>query len=600
VGSVNALTRMLLLLASGAKGFASTKGPVDASTSIDELLLRAETDNSAYEKQHSELLATWKQVREGGEESVGLESEPYFKFIDTSGLKPTPKSRRLEEDPLADGYPIYMDGWNATYVPREVIDGFASQMVFSFPLEQSATIGIDGTSARVPLQVLLQGGYARKVDTTGEEESGLANVVWMQNVESILTDKATVFWASKEHTVQSNGKGWDETSLDQTVQYRRSPAGRAAQTVLNRGALVPVGPMAGTWIPGQRITTLRDITEGISGSTGWAYEIVDGSMDLGHLEQVREYAVLEDGEADVEEKLASADYTALSAEATEMAQPGAGRTGVKSEQLCLHIEEAEGLTLHAEEGYFELPLNKNLVALRGQVSASPMRVFGVLTGTLVATLSPSGKELLLYLTFSSQSYVPFSAGAKLPPPALYLGPVDGKAASATAYPVPATDGRSTKHIHGPSKFRWQTYKVLQKIPVDYTRFWKPHEEICPPERVDTLNTIFTNGSAWLAKHERGLKAANELLYYLAVGGVLFLNVNCAGNYLRGIPNGGNGYEQLEMTVFGHFIFEIPWWIVPEMTTQSWWEDGVTPSTTGDVLREKNEKSHDDAVKQAVG
>ena len=54
-----------------------------------------------------------------------------------------------------------------------------------------------------------------------------------------------------------------------------------------------------------------------------------------------------------------------------MAQTGAGQVGVKSEQLCLHLEQAEGLTLHADEGYFELPLNKNLVALRGQVCVFP-------------------------------------------------------------------------------------------------------------------------------------------------------------------------------------------------------------------------------------
>ena len=121
-----------------------------------------------------------------------------------------------------------------------------------------------------------------------------------------------------------------------------------------------------------------------------------------------------------------------------------------------------------------------------------MRVFRVLTGNLVATLSESGNEIQFYMTFSSQSYVPLGAPGTsegLAPIGLYLGPVDGKTADTTDYPVPATDGRSIAHIAGPSKIRYQLHKVLERIPVDYERWWRDFAKMCPPERVEAMSKL---------------------------------------------------------------------------------------------------------------
>jgi len=597
---------MLTALLAGTTGFAPT--PTDSGADpIDELFEHPVTktllgatepgQEDIFEKHRDQLNKAWKKIADHGVESIGLNAEPYNKFIDTSSLKMPPKYRRLEEDPLADGYPIYVDGWNATYVPRKVIDGFASSMVFSFPLAQGgrdgATITADATSVRFPLEVLLQGGYARNVDSTGEQETGATNVMWMQNLDSILTDRAVVAWASKEHTLEHNAAAWDESNLDKILKDRNS---LKTQAFWNGLKLFPEKR--------NKLNMLRDVATGVAGATNWGYEVTDASLDLPHIEQLRAYIEKDDHTAGVAEKLGSERFAKMSADAATAAANAAGLPVVKSEQLCLHLEEAPGLYLNAKEKYFEMPLNKNLVALRGQVSAAPMRVFRVLTGNLVATLSESGNEIQFYMTFSSQSYVPLGAPGTsegLAPIGLYLGPVDGKTADTTDYPVPATDGRSIAHIAGPSKIRYQLHKVLERIPVDYERWWRDFAKMCPPERVEAMSKLpmFTEKTgethidvsgypmaerltnAFPEGFDQGLKKANEVMYYLSVGGVLFLNVNCGSNFLRGNPEGGNGYELLEMTVFGHFLFEIPYYIIPVTTSHDWWDEGITPAAGED-------------------
>jgi len=420
-------------------------------------------------------------------------------------------------------------------------------------------------------------------------EAGLTNTLWGQNPGSLLSAKAVVGAGHKEHTLQADPLTWESASMERVLQERRAGPFGATGAAMQKLA------------SNSKVRTLRDIGATIvSGALGLGDELVDSSIDLDQLEQIRHYAAAEGGRSGVADKLQAEDYAQLRAAALAAYEAAGTTPSIRSGNLCLHLEPAEDGSLGLTKTRLELPLRKNLVALRGQTSFSPMRTFGIMVGTLVADVV--GGELVLYVTFSSQSYFPSDfkdAGVSLQlPSGFYLGPADGKPTASTSYPLAAPDGRSTEHITGPSTLRNRLTIAVATVPIDYLRFYQPWEQACPPERVDKLQAAWKNIS--MAAEAASWDKVSNVMYALAEVGYMVLNVDCGSNFLNATPQATHGYDGTEVAVWGHFVVEMMFKDIIEYTTHAFWNDGIISGPRcDDVVNTQCENSYSSIVETAL-
>ena len=69
--------------------------------------------------------------------------------------------------------------------------------------------------------------------------------------------------------------------------------------------------------------------------------------------------------------------------------------------MCIHFEQGNGVSKIVGKS-FTLPLNRNLVTYRGQVTLAPIREFHIQFGTAMARVKDGALELLFH---SSQHFL---------------------------------------------------------------------------------------------------------------------------------------------------------------------------------------------------
>lgn len=464
---------------------------------------------------------------------------------------------------IRDGpYPVYWDGLNPTYVPRDVVSGVPAEYSYSFP---PGVVEANATHARIPMQRALQVGYSRAFHTSNDYESGVKNINVLPNPISLMSPLTVVYFTEKSHATSVTGSSHTQTA---DANRKTARAQEPAVKSLARLSAVRRDRYVGTYM------TL----------SGIGSQLIEAGRDMGHLNKIRDYVKSENGRALVDEKLASEQSASLLAKAKAALDSLPASVSQKSEQDCFHFEPVPDMRVTGT--HWEVPLRKNIVGMRGLGSFSPLARFGEMYGSAIFDFDPTG-SLTIYYQASSYFQLddPTVNQTGLTPPTFWVGPANGKDMA-----VDTIDGRTGTPFTTPTPRPHlnNLYSALQEWPIDYERMWLPEDEICPESLKEQLAESFYNFSEVNEEHTKEAKDLDEgssrarLWDKLQDAGVQTVAnaVRCGTNYLRADLAGTHGYDMVEYLVWVHFVIETPSELGFPAISSRTWDDGVTTCPVG--------------------
>ena len=394
---------------------------------------------------------------------------------------------------------IYLDGKTPINIPRVVMDAPPAYLLWRYDMKKNG-IKVENGYVRMPTQTKLQASFARNFVDVGESQTGFSNLVWQMNPVSIVTPYPKLVAAEKYHVMSHDGP-WDTSAADSISNTLATPS--AANTAM-------FGIRVESVVANFMATDLGN-------------QLTWSGQDQANLDEIRKYAALDGKAAGVVQKLTSHMRSELSAGAQRAAVAAATTHPKSSENLCLHLEETPEISIF--DGYYQAPLRKNLVALRGQGTLAPMRTFGLFAGTLVFDVSVDGEHLEAYFVATQH----LNLNMFKPKGTLYVGPANG-----VDSPVSASDGRYANPYEENSdlvkSIAHLTYKFMNAIPKQYGLLQASQGSICS-----------ANTRQHLAKTMRAPAAE---INSLVRGGLLeWESKNFLGNFLGDFEDDVEGYAQ---------------------------------------------------------
>jgi len=345
---------------------------------------------------------------------------------------------------------IYLDGKTPINIPRVVMDAPPAYLLWRYDMKKNG-IKVENGYVRMPTQTKLQASFARNFVDVGESQTGFSNLVWQMNPVSIVTPYPKLVAAEKYHVMSHDGP-WDTSAADSISNTLATPS--AANTAM-------FGIRVESVVANFMATDLGN-------------QLTWSGQDQANLDEIRKYAALDGKAAGVVQKLTSHMRSELSAGAQRAAVAAATTHPKSSENLCLHLEETPEISIF--DGYYQAPLRKNLVALRGQGTLAPMRTFGLFAGTLVFDVSVDGEHLEAYFVATQH----LNLNMFKPKGTLYVGPANG-----VDSPVSASDGRYANPYEENSglvkSIAHLTYRFMNAIPKQYGMLQASQGRICPAE-----------------------------------------------------------------------------------------------------------------------
>ena len=458
------------------------------------------------------------------------------------------------------GYPISVDGSTPTYVKRQpVVYSNVADILYRYPAGETSKMIVTATHVLIPRNIPFTFSWARGNQATGEFETGLSHGNWMENKFSSITDRAVVGLAEKSHTISYEGDHWHTRSADRTRSI-----------IKHRSTL--------TNVIATRIREKRDAAVvGYVSMASLGAMLVEAGQDVVNVGKVRAYA---NGRRGLRATTNSSRWRLLGARAHEAYARAPNATSLKSENICLHLEQAPDLTL--TDTHFHIPLRQNIVAYRALVVNNPFRTFNSFTGVAVFDVNEAG-ELEVYHSASTYflfQFDPWISHKGLLPSTLWVGPVDATDV------VPAVDGRADRHAKPESSIGIKSaWDALQTIPIDYERLWAT--DLCPASKQRFLKKTFVEratlaiNQGYFAKWGGaknwggfGKNFWNGSLSVLGFGSIVSNSVDCGNSILRGDWAGLNGFDVLEMTVWGHFFGELPVDFTMTAMVSTFWNNGI--------------------------
>jgi len=462
-----------------------------------------------------------------------------------------------------EGYPIRVDGSTPTYVKRQPVEySNVADILYRYPAGETSKMTVTATHVLIPRNIPFIFSWARGNRATGEFETGLSHGNWMENRFSSISDRAVIGLAEKSHTVSYKGGHWHTRSAD-----------RARSIIKHRSTL--------TNMIAARVREHRDAAVvGYVSTTNLGAMLVEAGQDVVNVEKVRAYAAAANGTRGVRAMVNSSRWRLLGARAHETYATVPNATSLKSENICLHLERAPGLTL--TDTHFHIPLRQNIVAYRALVVNNPFRTFNSFTGVAVFDVNEAG-ELEVYHTASSNflfQFDPWISHEGLLPSTLWVGPVDATDV------VPSVDGRADRHAKPDSSIVIKSaWEALQAIPMDYERLWAT--DLCPASKQHFLRKTFVERATVAIREGYFAKGGgaknwggfgknfwNGSLSVLGFGSVVSNSVDCGNSIIRSDWVGLNGFDVLEMTVWGHFFGELPVDFTMTAMVSKFWNDGI--------------------------
>ncbi|KAL7554896.1 hypothetical protein ACHAWF_018444 [Thalassiosira exigua] len=277
--------------------------------------------------------------------------------------------------------------------------------------------------------------------------------------------------------------------------------------------------------------------------------VVETAIDQAIAWQIRRYAssYQDDGSLNPTTSTAWAAHTEKAQQAVAHAKnPDFRREYPKSEQICYHMEEGNGVD--ASDTHIILPLGRPFTTLSGQTVNSPVYFLGFAVGYFTAHYDESKGVLQLYFQAhaSSRQYT----DVMFPGPyetALYVSPV----AEGSDYVVdPNTDGRydSKMQLTQPSD-----------DPTAFLHDDEPYYSLWARPQSDTCAQDIESEAFW---YRVDLGAEDDNIYDTLVGNYDILNgvirgMPCAAEWMSSdYGPGTNEFGPNEYGVWAHFLFEV--------------------------------------------
>jgi hypothetical protein len=420
------------------------------------------------------------------------------------------------------GFPVLLDGYNPTYVPRKTISGATVEILYRVNVTPEG-LRQNGTHAFIPLRKMIQASYARDMPPLNSYEAGISKWMFFKNPVSLFGNRVVAGLAEKMHTFSYNGSfrtdGLDKASVEISARSANVAAMAKAKS-LTRNTLVAAFALL------SRLGT----------------QLVNAGHDHNHMDDLVRFARSWDGAAGIHRT----EPKAIGLRAKMMGLKSwlnkADYGPLKSDNNCLHFEDTPGLELL--DDWLVLPLNRNIVSHRGHTSFAPSRRVGIMAGVSSLRYIQDDDVLEIHVHGSSLFHIDFASAPEVPP-TFFVGPVDGR-----DWPV-SDEGRADPAT--PSLQAFEAYQKINQLPLDYEALFLPPDEICSESMADELSTHFADfDMANIIKGHVSAEDGKKIAITLARA------VSCGTDYLKSaVSTWSHGFDLLECLVWGHYIFETP-------------------------------------------
>lgn len=439
-----------------------------------------------------------------------------------------------------EGYPFWPDGKNKVMVPRKVLPYTPAEIYYSFPVDQpngeKIRISEDGTKAIFPMYKVVQAGFSRTYSSLGTSQSGLVNMHMQANTMSILTSKSAFVMAEKSHVMNHDGP-WSVNDANKAMHSRKSR----------------------WWITQKTITAARYARTklvGIStGLSGVSDRLIEAAQDRPEIAKTEAFVAAGGSKIGVSARVKGKRWMAHMWKARNKGFEAAKKVPSKgTETSCVHISADPELSMTETE--LTIPLNKNLGAVRGQMTPAPERYFSVFSGFSMATYNEKTKSIEVALIMPQHFVMNDFRSHPKPTGALYIGPPNGYKAA-----VSPTDGR-TDFYDFPKTAGFVFATALAAFPIDYTMYLEPADKLCPQSKVNSLTPYVKTALDGLYVSPGVSKYTGQaFMGSIMQQGSLFLastsSAPCAANFIKSDIPGVMSFDVLEFMAWGHGIIETP-------------------------------------------
>jgi len=464
-----------------------------------------------------------------------------------------------------DGYPVWLTSetednsktFRKVNMPRTVHDeGPVMEQVRRIDFSQQGEtfdknnrFKFNDTHITIPSFDYVHASYSKSYYHYDEHETGVVNLVMIDNPYSQISPYSELAFVEKYHTLTYDGKidtkrGDDikkraQEQLEKHPKFRRNKWVRHAAAKLGYAVVYTK-------------TVMRQIEAGIDQVLAWQVRR--------HVNSYRENDV---GSV---HKSSSASWARHSKRAKQAIIHAKDRTFerdfVKSEQHCKHFEKLDGISFTEDTVTF--PLGRPVTTFSAEMVNSPVHYLGTAVGHV--TLQYDENTEILEIFFQTFSYGRQYSDPKYPgpyPSGLHVAPV----ANGRDYIVDRdSDGRHDFRFlpkaPGPNP-------AVNKDEADFTQWARPTEEVC--------DGFYLEDSFWEDICPDKLLNYNDVYELLTqfkpllnsvIGGML-----CSGSWMRSDYGGGtNGMDVQELGVWIHGLIEIRNDYTKAMMLTPFWDD----------------------------
>jgi len=430
-----------------------------------------------------------------------------------------------------EGYPIQFPSVTRK-VERKVMDNLVGEQVWHIPIDKQpngTVIEVTDTHVKIPKHMHIIAAYAQNLEIPKRQESGIVSVLAGDNPLSVVTDRSFFYFAEKYHTLNYDGD-WDQTVENNARKdiEDQGESGRkeAVENRKRRTALMAV------WFK----------------KSSTAEELVEAQQDMILVNQIRDYVTSEKARQNINAFMQSEGWASLSIIAKQAMIDAKTKTSLKSELECTHFEKGSGIS--QTNTHVFIPLNQELMTIKGNVQFFPVSSLGVLHGTVAAKYDKDLNTVELYMATTQKGEVNLDSTTNEGPSTFLVSP---------PYPgatVSAIDGRTDEYYSSYSYVDAVLEKAYLQYPQDYTYFEQDVNEACSgsvKQRLSSLAASVKSNTAHFAPDEASI--VDTLKYTADFVPFASEAFHCNIAYLRNDIRGLNGVDAGAFGVSMHMFLE---------------------------------------------
>lgn len=444
-----------------------------------------------------------------------------------SGLGPKKSTQTAPSNASNVGADVFWNGKTPLHSRIHQTKGFATEMLFSYDMKGNG-ITVNKTHIFIPLHKRIQSSYIRRQHGWEDEEVGVALQKFMSQRHAVFGPDVTGGVVEKMHGF------WRKRAVD-TTAYERAMKEQAKDEASNgkldgkidnnvKEAIMKVEHK-------HQLVTLA----GLAANGGFQ------SIEASGIVNKAAKAFANDGApvTDVMRERADKARAQMQGKLGELSDAQLADP-LYSFVNCFHWEFVKFTETHAV-----FPLNTKIGGYRGQTAAAPFAAFDVMQGVTFWSHDADKGTVEVFYGASVHGHFPDIHDEVLEPAGIYHGPASG-----VGKPVPIV----SKVGKGMSKAAYMIYKASQEFPNDYKYLYKPHDEICPPERVEWLKQQLPKIAVLQDKFGNGTMAKLEKL---ELATFITKTVPCVANLMKPDQLNGAKYDLFMNSALAHAVVEVP-------------------------------------------